>query len=214
MSKLSVQAWADTFQSHGRVVSFSKGEPILLQGDDVTEIAFVREGRARATAYSAQGDQTWLGEFEVGDLIGHAALLNSCSISFEVVADTDISVLLLSADFVRQQIEKDNDVAKMLASDLAQRLTLLMERYVEALTLSAKGRVCAELLRLAIPSGIEPDIAVIRPNPVFVDIALRINSTRETVSRTISDLQKRGILKRAAGAIIVQSPAALEAGRH
>jgi len=87
----------------------------------------------------------------------------------------------------------------------------MMDRYVEALTMSAKGRVCAELMRLSDPIGISPTKRIVRPNPVFVDLALRINSTRETVSRTVSALQKDGVVSREAGAMLIERPAALKA---
>jgi CRP-like cAMP-binding protein len=83
---------------------------------------------------------------------------------------------------------------------------------IEAYTLSAKGRICAELSRLSRVIGKAPDTRIIRPNPVFVDLAQRVNSTRETVSRTVSDLQKKGILAREPGAIIIKNPTRLRDG--
>ena len=47
---------------------------------------------------------------------------------------------------------------------------------------------------------------IIRPNPIFIELAERVNSTRETVSRTVSELQKKGILAREPGAIIINDP--------
>ena len=61
------------------------------------------------------------------------------------------------------------------------------------------------------PIGVDPDRHIVRPNPVFVDLALRINSTRETVSRTVSELQKKGIVSREPGALVIQSPEKLKA---
>lgn len=87
----------------------------------------------------------------------------------------------------------------------------MMNRLVEAVTLSSPGRVCAELLRLSHPVGIEPDKLIIRPTPVFVELAKQIDSTRETVSRTVSQLQKSGVLSREPGALLIHKPGALQA---
>jgi len=59
---------------------------------------------------------------------------------------------------------------------------------------------------MALPIGIDPDRHIIRPSPVFVELARRLNSTRETVSRTVSELQNQGILAREPGALIIENP--------
>ena len=86
----------------------------------------------------------------------------------------------------------------------------LVGRLVEAITLSAPGRVCAELVRMSKPVGIDPDKRVIRPSPVFLEVALRVSSTRETVSRTVNALLKDGVLSRETGAMLIHAPDALK----
>ena len=63
---------------------------------------------------------------------------------------------------------------------------------------------------MALPIGIDPDRQVIRPNPIFIDMARKLNSSRETVSRTISELQKRGIIARQPGALVIEDPIRLQ----
>jgi DNA-binding MarR family transcriptional regulator len=78
----------------------------------------------------------------------------------------------------------------------------MRRRMVESVLLSATGRVCAELERLA---KLSPD-QTIRPVPVFSELATMVQSTRETVSRTISQLEKRGVLRREDGGLRVVAP--------
>ncbi len=49
-----------------------------------------------------------------------------------------------------------------------------------------------------------------RPAPVLAAMAVRVLSTRETVSRTINALERRGIIRREADALIVVAPHRLE----
>lgn len=203
--------WLNPLVEHGHIAHFSENDVIFSQGDDLTEVGFVLTGRAKAVAYSLNGDETWLCEFTTGDLIGHLELLNEEPLLHELTTETDMSILFLPVSVVKAHIETSASVGTAVANDLAHRLKVMMDRYLEALTLSAKGRVCAELIRLAHPIGVQPDYLIVRPNPVFVELAIRINSTRETVSRTVSELQKKGILVRETGALIVQKPSALKA---
>ena len=69
---------------------------------------------------------------------------------------------------------------------------LAARRMVERTTLSATGRIYAELLRQAN----EADGRTIRPLPTMSELALIVQSTRETVSRTINDLERRGYIDR------------------
>lgn len=194
----------------GRLQTALAGEQLVFQGEPAQHIGFVIYGRAKAVSFSESGAETWLGRFEAGQFFGHIAFLTETDIRFEVTAETTMQLRLIPIANIKSLLETTPDMNEVFARDLAGRLDMMMSRLIEALTLSAKGRVCAELLRLSRPIGINPDMSVIRPNPVFIDMALRINSRRETVSRAISDLQKDGIIKREAGAIIIKDPSALQ----
>ncbi len=69
-----------------------------------------------------------------------------------------------------------------------------------------RAAIHAELLRLARLG----DGRTIRPPPVLAALATRVNSTRETVSRTINALERRGLIRRDAKQIVIVSPRALE----
>ena len=56
----------------------------------------------------------------------------------------------------------------------------------------------------------ENNIAIIRPIPVHGEMASRASTTRETVARVISDLTRKGIVKRERDALVVTDYALLE----
>jgi len=60
------------------------------------------------------------------------------------------------------------------------------------------------------PIGRSPDTLIIRPHPIYTNFALRVHSTRETVSRTINSLKKKGIVTRETGALEILKPEHLE----
>jgi DNA-binding GntR family transcriptional regulator len=66
--------------------------------------------------------------------------------------------------------------------------------------------VYAELLRLARLG----DGKAIRPAPVLSALAIRVQSTRETVSRAVNDLERRGIIRRQDDALVIVASQRLE----
>jgi len=211
MWTMSANDWITEFSGQGTQNAYKPGQEIVFQGDAPDQIGYVLSGVAKAVTCNQDGVETWLGAFRKGDFFAHTAFLNQAPATFAISADTAMTALMLPATFIEAQLSQGGDIGRIFAGDLARRLSEMMDRYVEALTMSAKGRVCAELMRLSDPIGVTPDKRIVRPNPIFVDLALRINSTRETVSRTVSALQKDGIVSREAGAMLIERPAALKA---
>lgn len=198
--------WYSSFASNSVEKTYKKGEAYSLQGEEQSTVGLVVMGKATAISYSFNGDETWIGEYVEGQFIGLRALLANKPISFEIRALSKLQVLTLSHDQMLKLMQEDESLCKAVAVDLAERLNTSVSDIVDIHTLSVKGRICAELLRRAIPIGINPDRQIIRPSPVFVALARRLNASRETVSRTVSELQNKGILAREPGALIIEDP--------
>jgi DNA-binding transcriptional regulator YhcF (GntR family) len=77
---------------------------------------------------------------------------------------------------------------------------------VEISTLSAAGRIHAELLRQARRSA----SLTIEPVPVVSEFALLVQTTRETASRAINELERSGIIRREPNRLKVVAPHRLE----
>lgn len=92
-----------------------------------------------------------------------------------------------------------------LSRILARRVHHTTQRMFELSALSAPGRIYAEILRMSerSPAG---QTRIIRPIPSLTAIALRVNTTRETVSRTVSGLERRGLLRRQDNAFELVDP--------
>ena len=100
---------------------------------------------------------------------------------------------------------------KFVLRQLTGLIRKLGDRVVEFSALSVKSRIHAEILRLAKNNLITENTAEITPSPTHQDIASRISTHREAVSREISELTKNAILKRSEGKLIVQDISKLEA---
>ena len=175
---------------------------VLRQGDPCSDTWLVMAGRAQALVYGVDGQLALVQEYEGGDLFGAiAALDNRRQPANVVAAETLRAALFLSGDFL-DLIEAHSAVGLAVSRLLLRQLRAATGRMVERMTLTAAERTRAELLRLAQEEG---GRLVIRPIPQWTAIAVRIHTTRETVSREISRMERRGQIRREGGAIVLVS---------
>ena len=183
---------------------FSARSLVLRQGDLAEEAWLVVKGRAQSVVYGADGQVVQLLEFGEGELFGAIAGFEAEPQPADVEALEDLRVAVFSAPDFLALIQTHGVVGLAVTRSLLRQLRQTTGRMVERSTLSAAGRVHAELLRMASP---DPDgRLLIRPVPVLASLAVRIHSTRETVSRTISTLERRGILLRTESALEIVAP--------
>jgi CRP-like cAMP-binding protein len=197
---------AERIARHAADRRFTAGAVILRQGDALSDTYLLVLGRARALAYGREGQLVLLHDYAPGDIFGAVADARPGPSEAEVVAvDETRAAVFLALDFLGL-MEAHSCIGLVLSRMLLRRLQAATDRMVERTTLSAVGRVYAELLRLA-------DLAdgrAIRPAPVLSALAVRVQTTRETASRAVSDLERRGIVRRDGEALTIVARRRLE----
>jgi len=179
---------------------------LLKQGDKAGTTFLLVAGRAHALTFSSEGQEILLHEFLPGDFFGAVALSDPSPQQADVIAVEAVrAAVFLALDFLRL-IEAHSCVGLVVSKALLKQLHATSTRMVEQTTMSVAGRVHMELLRLA-RAG---DGRTIRPSPVIAALAVRVHSTRETVSRTINALERRGIIRRDDDALFIVAPQRLE----
>ena len=180
---------------------------VIVAGDQLFDHVHVLvDGHARMCAFAVDGRLVAVEDYGKGDLFGETGLFEpeparhdiSAVIASKAAAFANAVFLDLMANY--------HCIALAVSRRLVARLSTITRRMVEGATLSATGRIHAELLRQA-QAGTAMTIA---PPPVLSNLALQVQSTRETVSRTISALEKRGIIRRDEHGLKVVAPHRLE----
>ncbi|HEX6376195.1 MAG TPA: Crp/Fnr family transcriptional regulator [Allosphingosinicella sp.] len=190
----------------GTVRAFPAHATIVRQGEKAAAAYLLTQGRAHALLYSIEGQMVLLCEYRPGDLFGALGDLDPAPEEAEIVAvEAARSFILKSRDLVALA-ESYGSIGLALSRLLLRQLRRATSRIYERAAVSAVGRVHAELLRLAQAS---PDLAI-RPAPVLSELAVRVSTTRETASRAVSALERRGIIRRDASSLTVLAPHRLE----
>lgn len=190
----------------GRIRDYDVRATLVRSGDRISTLYVVIAGRANAIVYSIEGQQVLLHEYRPGDFFGVASPPYSAIHDADVVAVEHVSAFLLDGGVLALLAEQHSCIGLALLKVMVERLQRTTARMFEHVALSAVGRVHAELLRQARQTA---DLAI-RPAPVLSDLALRVSTTRETASRAVNALERRGIIRRDDEALKVVAPHRLE----
>ena len=109
----------------------------------------------------------------------------------------------MPADVFRTLLETQPTVTLAVLTQLVKRTRTVTRRVYEFSTLHVDNRIQAEVLRLATLAGRNGKEARIVPPPTHVEIASRVSTHREAVTREFTRLTRIGIVKRSGDALLV-----------
>ncbi|WP_082597017.1 Crp/Fnr family transcriptional regulator [Sphingomonas sp. Root241] len=194
---------AHQIESRARLRFYSTGATIVHQGERCQDVYLLVLGRARSFVVAPDGMLVRFYDFLPGDLFGALSASDGQIHLSEISALENLDSAVFSGTDFLILLETHACVGLALSRGLLRQLERISEQMLSRTTLSAAGRVHEELLRLA-EGG-----TTISPPPVLSELAARIYTTRETASRTISALERRGIVRRDAEALVIVAPGRL-----
>ncbi|KQQ86655.1 Crp/Fnr family transcriptional regulator [Aureimonas sp. Leaf324] len=194
---------------HARWIDVREGSTIVLPGDLLDKVFFVTRGEFWFFAYTIDGKVVSLREAGVGSLIGEAALVGGFTANFAVEASVDCAIAVIKPAAILDLMAQDRELALSILRSTVDREQILMEQVVELTTLDVSQRIRSELMRLSRKHARHDGSASIHPIPTHSDIARRIGTYREAVSRAMSHLQYAGIIVREDDRLLVPDIAKL-----
>ena len=184
-------------------------QTIFDQEDDSYDLYFLLSGALLAVFWTTQGREIVFSRFPIGAYFGELAAFDGTPRSLAVVAKTDAKVLSMKRQSFLKLFNEVPLVRERITQNLVDRIRTLTARNMEMTTLSVEERVGKYLLRLAAEHDKLTQGGVIDNAPTHSEIAASIGANREMVSRSISKLSKRGVIKSARQKIEILDPEAL-----
>lgn len=176
--------------------SYDKDIEVVSYKDTAREVYFLAEGRVRATNYSASGKEISYQEMSPGSMFGELSAIDGRPRTANVITlEPSLIGCMSCADFWNV-IETHPEVAAGVMIRLADLVRFLSDRVYQFGALDVKDRVRAEVLRLARGSSRDGKSATIEKMPTHVDIASRINTHREAVTRELNELTRLGLIRK------------------
>ena len=189
--------------------SYDTGKQIVGYQDPSTDVFFLLSGKARAIIHSSKGKDVVFVDLKATMMFGEIAAIDRRPRSAGIEALEPCLIASLSSDAFEKLMLREPSVAIATLSHMAAEVRRLSERVFEFSTLVVQNRIQAELLRLAGGAGERHGEALLSPAPSLSDIADRISTHREAVSRELSRLAGIGLLQRQGGDLRITNLARL-----
>ena len=175
---------------------FDSDQQIVGHLDDTRDVHFIVRGKVRVIVYSFAGKEVTFRDIPAGELFGELSALDGQPRSANVVALEPSLTAALSNEVFNEIVDSHPKIAKALLLRLTQQVRGLTERIFQFSTLAVKNRIHAELLRLAEASCDDGNTAMITPVPKHAEMASRLSTHREAVTRELTQLAQNGLLER------------------
>jgi CRP-like cAMP-binding protein len=178
-----------------KVQSFA-GEQIIFNQEDKGDALFIiQKGRIKVSLFSEAGKEIILSILREGDFFGEMALIDGEPRSANVTAIDPSELLILERTDFLEYLKRSPDLTLMLLVEMSRRLRIADDKIGSLALLDVYGRIARYLIKLAKAEGkITKEGIVIINRPTHQEIAGLVGTSRETVSRTLTDLQKRGVI--------------------
>lgn len=180
--------------ARARTIKARKGQTVVANGEASREVFIVVEGRLEVLLYAANGREVSLRSLEAGQLFGELAAIDGAARSASIMALTEARLLAIGPDAFRSVITGSPQAADWLVRRLTAQIRSLTNRVFELSALQVQARLHCELLRLA-KSHADAG-GVVDPAPTHAELASRIGTHREAITREMIALGQRKIIRR------------------
>jgi CRP/FNR family transcriptional regulator, cyclic AMP receptor protein len=199
----------DAFMARARSMKVRRGHIIMSEGDEAADVYLICNGKVQVSLLSPQGREIILRDLSSGHVFGETGVIDGLPRSANIVALEDSLLARMAGAQFLDFIDSVPGMGLWMARLLTARLRDLTERAFELATLPVAARVHSELLRLALESEGSGDHAFVHQMPKHADLAARIGTHREAVTRELNSLANDGILRQSGRQVEILSIAKL-----
>lgn len=194
--------------------NYKAHQQIIGHQEISNEVYFMVSGTVRVILFSSAGKEVAFRDISAGECFGEFAAIDGAPRSANVIALTDVMIGSVPAESFCSILQEYPAASMALLTYLTRLVRSLSERIFEFSTLAVKNRIHSELMRLARDHIEDNNTARLAPAPTHADIASRISTHREAVTRELNELTKSGLLKRDGRTLIVTDVTELERMIH
>lgn len=178
---------------------YQKNEVVLLE-NDVSNLAIfiIVEGEVEVFMTGVDGREIILSILGPGDFFGEMSLIDGEPRSASVRSLKDSELVMIRREDFMNALQKFPDITMSLLMEMSRRLRKADRQIGSLALLSVYGRVADTLLNLVQERGVRVQtehgsvITVLRDRPTHQRLAEMSGTTRETVTRVLNSLQRKG----------------------
>jgi CRP/FNR family cyclic AMP-dependent transcriptional regulator len=188
---------------------YRKGAEVIPYMGEKDEVYFIASGSVRVTIFSFSGKEISYQELGSGKMFGELSAIDQLPRTANVIALEPALIGTISGGDYWRLIERYPAIAAATLKRLASMIRFLIDRVYQYGALNVKDRVRMEVLRLAREVMSDNDTATIRNFPTHKEIANRVNTHREAVTKELNELTRMGLIEQNKRALTVKTVAGL-----
>lgn len=170
---------------------FKKNTHIIVVGEESHAAYVLLEGSAYAFTDDDDGNEFIVGTFSSGDCFGELGLLDGQSRTANVITTTACECLVVPRAEIIAEINQEPAVAQAIISALVGRIRVMTEDVSCLALMDVYGR----LVRVLKNSSTEqPDGTSVTSRMTHQELASRVGSSREMVSKILKELRIGGYI--------------------
>jgi CRP/FNR family transcriptional regulator, cyclic AMP receptor protein len=188
------------------------GAILFVEGQNPRGMFILCTGKVNLSTTSREGKILILKTAAAGDALGLSAAI--LGMGYELTAETATSCELSFVDrkHFLELMQSDSDVALHTAQSLSRDFqSAYRDMHDLVLTRSSAGKLARLLLSHSPTPGVETCETRLHSSMTHQEMAQRIGSSRETVTRLLSDLKKKHLIRLDGPTLVIRDRTALEA---
>ncbi|MYM37672.1 cyclic nucleotide-binding domain-containing protein [Duganella sp. FT94W] len=191
-----------------RVRQYNKRDVVLQKGAAGDSLLFLLSGQLQVIDVTEDGRAIGLRMLAPGDFFGEIAVINGSMRSASVVALSNVLVALLPRATALHLFSHSPSVANQMLRFLADKVQR-DSQFRAILSIHNTAKRIYTFLDL-LKEKKEGEEEVVENLPTHQDIANMINTSRETVTRTLLTLVQQGVIKKGTHRLIIIKPQELQ----
>jgi CRP/FNR family transcriptional regulator, cyclic AMP receptor protein len=190
------KAYSSMLLGSGKSLPLAEGETLFRKGDPGDGCYWLQQGVLKVTVASEVGEERILAIIGPQSLVGELAVIDDLPRSATVEALRDCHLIFISRSVFEDTLHRHPEIYRHVVSALGSRLRQADEELAAATFLTVKSRVARALLKLAEHLGVKagPGQVVIDHGFGQADIAAMAGVARESVTRTLGDWRRSGVV--------------------
>jgi len=184
---------------------YPKDTVVFFENEEGDFFFTITEGRIKVTILGDDGREVILSVLGPGDFFGEMALLDNEPRSATAIAVEESELLSLHRNDFQTVLNENKSITSALIRVLSARLRRANHQISTLALLDVYGRVARVIVDMAREEGKRlRDGRIAFRRATHQEIANRIGTTRETVTRMLKDLERQGLIHVEGKEIVVQ----------
>ncbi len=190
---------------------YKKGEYIFFEGEAGRQFFVIKSGQVKLVKMIENGDEQILNIFSDNDIIAEIVAFDRGKYPASAVTMKQTNLIIFNQADLESVIMKNPTIGIKLLQEMSTRLRRAQQNVRDIALKDSSGKMASLLTFLSRKYGIEKNGNIILDISLTQqELASMIGSSRETVSRMLSQFESKGIIKTFRKKITIYKPEELK----